>query len=144
MTPTRRKRLIWVAAVLAGVAMSVALALRAFKDNMFYFYSPSQVLAGEVPVNKTIRLGGMVIPGSIDRAEGSMTVNFLVTDTKETVKVEYTGILPDLFRDGQGVIARGQMQNELFVAGEVLAKHDENYMPPEVAEAIHSAGGEGT
>lgn len=141
MTPKRRKRLYWVAAVLSGVAISVALAFRAFEDNMFYFYSPTQVLAGEVPVNKTIRLGGLVIPGSIERADGSLTVRFLVTDTKETVPVEFTGILPDLFRDGQGVIARGRMQDEMFVAGEVLAKHDENYMPPEVADAIHSAGG---
>lgn len=141
MTPKRKKRLYWVAAVLAGVALSTALAFRAFEDNMFYFYSPSQVLAGEVPVDKTIRVGGLVLPGSIERAEGSLTVRFLVTDTKETVKVEFTGILPDLFRDGQGVIARGQMQDEMFVAGEVLAKHDENYMPPEVADAIHTAGG---
>ncbi len=141
MTPKRKKRLYWVVAVLAGVALSTALAFRAFEDNMFYFYSPSQVLAGEVPVDKTIRVGGLVLPGSIERAEGSLTVRFLVTDTKETVKVEFTGILPDLFRDGQGVIARGQMRGDMFVAGEVLAKHDENYMPPEVADAIHTAGG---
>lgn len=141
MTPKRKKRLYWVAAVLGGVALSTALAFRAFEDNMFYFYSPTQVLAGEVPANKTIRVGGLVLPGSVERADGSMTVNFLVTDTKETVKVEFTGILPDLFRDGQGVIARGQMQGDRFVAGEVLAKHDENYMPPEVADAIHTAGG---
>ncbi len=112
MTPKRKKRLYWVVAVLGGVAVSVALAFRAFEDNMFYFYSPTQVLAGEVPVDKTIRVGGMVIPGSIEREDGSMTVHFLVTDTKETVKVEFTGILPDLFRDGQGVIARGQMQGQ--------------------------------
>ena len=141
MTPKRKKRLYWVAAVLAGVALSTALAFRAFEDNMFYFYSPSQVLAGEVPIDKTIRVGGLVLPGSIERADGSLTVRFLVTDTKETVKVEFTGILPDLFRDGQGVIARGQMRGDMFVAGEVLAKHDENYMPPEVADAIHTAGG---
>ncbi len=138
MTP-RRKRMMWAGLVVAGVALSVALATQAFRENLFYFYSPSQVLAGEVPTDKTIRIGGLVIPGSIERAEGSLTVNFLVTDTKETVPVEYTGILPDLFKDGQGVVARGRMGGDKFVASEVLAKHDENYMPPEVADAIHTA-----
>lgn len=138
MTP-RQRRMAWVAAVLGGVALSVALAVRAFQDNMFYFYSPTQIVNGEIPVNKTIRLGGLVIPGSIERAEGSLTVQFLVTDTKETVRVEYTGILPDLFKDGQGVIARGRQKGTVFVASEVLAKHDENYMPPEVADALHKA-----
>ena len=138
MTP-RQKRMGWVALVVAGVAVSAVLASQAFKENLFYFYSPTQVLAGEAPGDKTIRIGGLVIPGSIERSDGSLTVSFLVTDTKETIPVEYTGVLPDLFKDGQGVIARGRMGGDKFVAKEVLAKHDENYMPPEVAEAIHSA-----
>ncbi len=138
MTP-RQKRMGWVALVLAGVTLSVALATQAFKENLFYFYSPTQVLSGEAPADKVIRVGGLVIPGSIKRAEGSLTVSFEVTDTKETIPVQYTGILPDLFRDGQGVVARGRMDEQTFVASEVLAKHDENYMPPEVSDAIHAA-----
>ena len=138
MTP-RRRRMVWVGLVVAGVALSVALATQAFRENLFYFYSPTQVLAGEAPTDKTIRIGGLVIPGSIEREAGSLTVAFQVTDTRKTIPVEYTGILPDLFRDGQGVVARGRMDGGRFVASEVLAKHDENYMPPEVAEAIHGA-----
>lgn len=138
MTP-RQKRMGWVALVVAGVALSAVLASQAFKENLFFFYSPSQVISGEAPDDKTIRVGGLVLPGSIERADGSLTVRFLVTDTKETIPVEFTGILPDLFKDGQGVIARGRMGGDKFVAREVLAKHDENYMPPEVADAIHSA-----
>lgn len=138
MTP-RQKRMGWVGLVIAGVALSAALASQAFKENLFFFYSPTQVNSGEAPSDKTIRIGGLVIPGSIERAEGSLTVRFMVTDTEETIPVEYTGILPDLFKDGQGVIARGRMGGDKFVAQEVLAKHDENYMPPEVADAIHSA-----
>lgn len=136
MTP-RQKRMGWVALVVAGVALSAVLASQAFRENLFFFYTPTQLLAGEAPGDQTIRVGGLVLPGSVERESGSLTVSFLVTDTEETVAVNYTGILPDLFRDGQGVIARGRFEGETFVASEVLAKHDENYMPPEVADALH-------
>jgi cytochrome c-type biogenesis protein CcmE len=126
-----------IGAVLGGVVVSAALALRAFEQNLLYFFSPTQVAAGEAPTERTFRLGGMVLDGSVAREPGSLTVSFIVTDYAHTVPVQYTGVLPDLFQEGQGVVARGRIDpSGLFAAEEVLAKHDENYMPPEVAEAL--------
>ena len=137
MTPTRRRRLLMVLGLVAGVGVATALAFQAFQDNLFYFYSPSQMADGEAPPDRVIRVGGLVQEGSIAREPGSLTVNFLVTDHASTIPVSYTGVLPDLFREGQGVVARGQVRNGVFKAENILAKHDENYMPPEVAEALH-------
>ncbi len=139
----RQQRGILVALVLAGVAIAIALLLKALDEEILYFYTPQQVAAGDAPDGKRFRLGGLVIPGSIQRASGSLKVSFLVTDNQKTLPVEYEGVLPDLFRDGQGVIAHGTMNdNGIFVADEVLAKHDENYMPPEVAEALEKVHGD--
>lgn len=137
MTP-RRKRLLAVLAILVGVGAATALAMRAFDDNLLYFYNPTQVLAGDAPEGRTFRIGGMVTEGSLKRTEGTLAVQFVVTDYRHSVPVRYEGLLPDLFREGQGVIAHGHMMpSGEFVADEVLAKHDENYMPPEVAESLH-------
>ncbi len=137
MTP-RRKRLLAVVAIVAGVAAATALAMLAFEDNLLYFYNPTQVKAGEAPRDRTFRIGGMVTEGSLQRTEGTLRVSFVVTDYKESIPVHYEGLLPDLFREGQGVIAHGRLAaTGEFVADEVLAKHDENYMPPEVAESLH-------
>jgi cytochrome c-type biogenesis protein CcmE len=136
MTP-RRKRLLAVVAILAGVGAATALAMLAFQDNLLYFYNPSQVLAGEAPAGRIFRIGGMVTEGSLERTEGTLKVRFVVTDYRHSVPVMYEGLLPDLFREGQGVVARGRMNGTgEFMAEEVLAKHDENYMPPEVAESL--------
>jgi cytochrome c-type biogenesis protein CcmE len=140
MTP-RRQRMILAGLVVVVVGIAVTLALRAFQDNLLFFYSPSQVANGEAPVGKKFRLGGLVEVGSVRREPGDMEVRFNVTDNATTMTVSYTGVLPDLFRDGQGVIALGHLQPDgSFVAEEVLAKHDENYMPPEVAEALVQQG----
>jgi cytochrome c-type biogenesis protein CcmE len=137
MTP-RRKRLLAVIAIVAGVGAATALAMLAFRDNLLYFYNPSQVLAGDAPPARTFRIGGMVTEGSVQRTPGSLEVRFVVTDFRNSMPVRYEGLLPDLFREGQGVIAHGRMNAAgEFVADEVLAKHDENYMPPEVAESLH-------
>jgi cytochrome c-type biogenesis protein CcmE len=126
-----------VALIVLGVGSAAAFALTAFQDNLLYFYSPSDVIAGKAPVDRTFRVGGMVPEGSFSRAQGSLEAHFVLTDYAENVKVSYTGVLPDLFREGQGVIARGRMGADgVFVAEEVLAKHDENYMPPEVAKTL--------
>jgi cytochrome c-type biogenesis protein CcmE len=137
MTP-RRKRLFAVLAIVAGVGLATALAMLAFEDNLLYFYNPTQVAAGEAPTGRTFRIGGLVSQGSVQRDQGSLEVRFVVTDFKESIPVRYEGLLPDLFREGQGVIAHGRLSDSGdFVADEVLAKHDENYMPPEVAESLH-------
>jgi cytochrome c-type biogenesis protein CcmE len=131
--------------VLAGVGAAAALAFRAFDENLMYFYSPVQVVAGEAPQGRRFRLGGLVSPGSLTRTNGTMEVRFQVTDNQESVTVSYAGVLPDLFREGQGIIAYGVMQGDgTFVADEVLAKHDENYMPPEVAESLQGQGHPGS
>jgi cytochrome c-type biogenesis protein CcmE len=110
----------------------------AFEDNLLYFYNPTQVLAGDAPEGRTFRIGGMVTQGSLARTEGTLEVRFVVTDYRHSIPVRYEGLLPDLFKEGQGVIAHGRMgEAGEFVADEVLAKHDENYMPPEVAESLH-------
>ena len=138
MTP-RRKRLAIIVGIVAAVGVAAALVLNAFQSNLVFFYSPSQVAAREAPVGRTFRLGGLVKTGSVQR-EG-VQVNFQVTDTVQTIPVRYQGILPDLFKEGKGVVAQGQIGPDgVFVAREVLAKHDENYMPPEAADALKRAG----
>jgi len=136
MTP-RRRRLWLVIGILVGVSISGALALTAFRQNVTFFFNPSQVAAGGVPIDEHFRLGGMVSRGSVHRVPGSLEVHFLVTDFQHDVPVTYTGVLPDLFRDGQGVIAHGKLNRDgVFVADEVLAKHDEKYMPPQIAQSL--------
>ncbi|MFP6829309.1 MAG: cytochrome c maturation protein CcmE [Gammaproteobacteria bacterium] len=139
MTP-RRQRMLLIGLVVAGVALSAALALRAFQENLLFFFSPTQVVAGEAPDARLFRLGGMVVENSVSRDPGSLTMSFVVTDYAHSVPVSYTGVLPDLFGEGQGVVAHGRLTPDgNFIAEEVLAKHDENYMPPEVADAIAQA-----
>jgi cytochrome c-type biogenesis protein CcmE len=125
-----------VAGIVVGVSVAAWLGTLAFRDNVMFFFDPSQIAAGEAPDGKRFRLGGMVVKGSIEKKPGTLDVRFQVTDYKHTVAVTYDKILPDLFRDGQGVIAHGRMQAGVFVADEVLAKHDEKYMPPEVARSL--------
>jgi len=140
MTPKRRNRVILIVVMLAGVGVAVGFALKAFNENLMFFYQPTQVIAGEAPAGRLIRVGGLVTTGSVERQPDGLTVQFAVTDNVETITVQYTGILPDLFREGQGIIARGRLGDDrLFIAEEVLAKHDENYMPPEVADALKAA-----
>ncbi len=137
MTPKRKKRIMLIGLMLAGVAIAAGFALQAFNENLMFFYTPSEVSAGEAPAGRMIRVGGLVTEGSVQRQSDGLTVQFDVTDNNKTITVQYTGILPDLFREGQGIVAHGQLQEDrLFVAAEVLAKHDENYMPPEVADAL--------
>ncbi len=137
MTPKRKKRIMLIGLMLAGVAIAAGFALQAFNENLMFFYTPSEVAAGEAPAGRMIRVGGLVTDGSVKRQSDGLTVQFDVTDNNKTITVQYTGILPDLFREGQGIVAHGQLQEDrLFVAAEVLAKHDENYMPPEVADAL--------
>lgn len=135
MTP-RQRRMTLVAVALLTVGGAVGFALKAFQDNVQYFFSPSDVSAGKAPAGRAFRVGGMVTEGSFKRATGSMEARFVLTDFSNNVTVSYTGVLPDLFREGQGVIARGKLDGNLFVAEEVLAKHDENYMPPDVADML--------
>jgi len=131
----RHKRAATIAGGLAAISLAALLAFNAFQSNLVFFFSPSQVAAGEAPKNRTFRVGGMVKVGSIVRKD--LTVSFIVTDTAQEMPVNYTGILPDLFREGKGVVAQGKLNNEgQFTAAEVLAKHDENYMPPEAQHAV--------
>lgn len=140
----RHKRLVFVALGIVGVGVAATLAITAMQENMSYFFSPSQVLAKEAPLNAVYRLGGLVVDDSMERQPDGLTVLFDVTDNAETVKVSYTGILPDLFGEGQGVVTKGRMGPEgVFMAEEVLAKHDESYMPPEVADTLKTAHVEG-
>lgn len=139
MTP-RRQRMALIGLVVAGVAVSAGLALKAFQENLLFFFSPTQVVAGEAPESRAFRLGGMVVEDSIERAPGSLTLSFVVTDFLHSLPVSYTGVLPDLFGEGQGVVVRGRLASDGgFLAEEVLAKHDENYMSPEVADALARA-----
>jgi cytochrome c-type biogenesis protein CcmE len=137
MTP-RQRRLAWVAAILSGVALAALVAFKAFDNNLLYFVDPSQVMAGKAPKGKSFRIGGMVTKGSVVRSPGSLEVRFVITDFAHSVPIRYTGLLPDLFREGQGIIAHGRLENGEFIADEVLAKHDEKYMPPEVAKSLKS------
>jgi len=147
MTP-RRKRIYLVLGVVAGVGIAAALALQAFRSNVMFYFDPTQVTAGEVTKGERFRLGGMVEVGSVKRQPGSLEVQFLVTDFKHQVPVRYTGVLPDLFKENSGVVAHGRLDADgTFVADEVLAKHDENYMPPEVTRSLkkgESRLGQGT
>ncbi|MEX0900039.1 MAG: cytochrome c maturation protein CcmE [Gammaproteobacteria bacterium] len=137
MTPARKRRLGVVLLVVFGVSLAAALALRAFEDNLLFFYSPTQVLAGEAPSERRFRIGGLVEHGTVHRNPGSLAMTFSVTDNNRRVTVEYTGLLPNLFREGQGVVAHGQLRDDgVFVADEILARHDENYTAPEVTEAL--------
>ncbi len=136
MTP-RQKRMVTVAVIVVGVGIATAFALQAFNKNLLYYYSPTQIAAGEAPSARSFRVGGLVENGSFKRAEGSLEAHFTLTDFNKEITVQYTGVLPDLFREGQGVIARGKLgDGGVFVAEEVLAKHDENYMPPEVKQSL--------
>ena len=142
MNPKRRKLLFTTIFIVSGAGIAAALALMAFQQNLLYFYSPLQIIKGEAPSNRPFRIGGLVVKDSVKRDQQSLAVEFVLTDTVEEVKVVYDGILPDLFREGQGIVANGSLdRGGVFMATEVLAKHDENYMPPEVADAIKAAGG---
>ncbi|HSE00615.1 MAG TPA: cytochrome c maturation protein CcmE [Burkholderiales bacterium] len=136
----RQKRIAMVAGGLAALAVAAALILTAFQQNLVFFFTPSQVAAKEAPLGKTFRIGGMVETGSVKRQSDGVTVHFVVTDTAESIPVVYRGALPDLFREGKGVVAQGRVSADgVFTASEVLAKHDENYMPPEAADAVKRA-----
>ena len=136
----RYRRLAAVVLVVAGVAVAAALALKAFNKNILYYYTPSQVAAGQARPGQMFRMGGLVANGSVQREPGSMTVRFTLTDMQHSVPIVYTGILPDLFREGQGIVVHGAISADgKFTADDVLAKHDEKYMPPEVAAAIKKA-----
>lgn len=141
MNPKRKKLLLIVVFIVVGMGTATGLALKAFKENLLYFFSPTQVANGEAPVGTQFRIGGLVKKGSVKHDPNSLRVSFVLTDTAHDVKVTYNGILPDLFREGQGIVANGRLgRNGQFVASEVLAKHDANYMPPEVADALKKAG----
>ncbi|CUQ65047.1 cytochrome c maturation protein CcmE [Candidatus Nitrospira inopinata] len=143
MTP-RQKRFAFVGLGLLVLGVATALVLNAFQSNLVFFFTPTQVANGEVPKGRSFRIGGMVEDGSVKREADGLTVRFVVTDTAKRVPVVYKGILPDLFKEGKGAVAQGQLDAEgTFVASEVLAKHDENYMPPEAAEALARAKASG-
>lgn len=136
----RHKKLLIIASSVTALGFAAVLVLNAFQSNLVFFFSPTQVVAKEAPIGKSFRIGGLVEEGSVKREDGSTTVHFAITDTAETIPVVYTGILPDLFKEGKGVVAQGKISNQgVFLADEVLAKHDENYMPPEAAEALEKA-----
>lgn len=137
MKPARRQRLILIGLMVLGAGLATAFALKSFNENLMYFFPPADVVAGKAPKDALFRLGGMVVKGSVARPGDGMTVQFVLTDFDKEVKVEYTGILPDLFREGQGIVAHGKLNPQgVFIAEEVLAKHDENYMPPEVKASL--------
>ncbi len=137
----RTRRALWIVAGLAALGVATALVLNAFRSNLVFFFTPSQVAANEAAHGRAVRIGGLVESGSVVRDKDALTVRFRVTDTAKTIPVQYTGILPDLFREGKGVVAQGKLGSDgTFRATEVLAKHDENYMPPEAAEALKKAG----
>ena len=137
----RTRRAAWIVAGIAALGVATALVLNAFQSNLVFFFTPSQVASHEAPQNRAFRIGGLVEAGSVERDKDALTVRFVVTDTAKAIHVAYKGILPDLFREGKGVVAQGKLGNDgVFHASEVLAKHDENYMPPEAAEALKRAG----
>ena len=136
MTP-RQRRLTLVVVIVVGVSLAGALALRAFRENVMFYFDPTRVAAGQVKPGQRFRLGGMVVKGSVQRRPGTLAVQFVVTDFAHNVPVTYANVLPDLFKEGAGVVALGRLDaNGTFVADEVLAKHDEKYMPPEVARSL--------
>ncbi|MCU1728014.1 cytochrome c maturation protein CcmE [Pseudomonas sp. 7P_10.2_Bac1] len=141
MNPQRKKRLIIILVILVGIGAAVALALSALQQNINLFYTPTQIANGEAPLDTRIRAGGMVQNGSLKRSGDSLDVEFVVTDFNKDVTIQYRGILPDLFREGQGIVALGKLNAQgVVVADEVLAKHDEKYMPPEVTKALKESG----
>ncbi|MFT2097206.1 cytochrome c maturation protein CcmE [Marinomonas sp. GJ51-6] len=143
MHPVRKKRLLVILIILMLLGAAVGLVMYALQQNINLFYSPSQIAAGEAPYNANIRAGGMVVEGSVVRHPETLAVSFDVTDFQHKVKIEFSGILPDLFREGQGIVAQGKLNSDgVLVATQVLAKHDEKYMPPEVTEALENAQGE--
>ena len=136
----RHKRIVAIVIGVVALGVATALVLSAFKENLVFFFTPSQIAANEAPQGRTFRIGGMVETGSVKRQADGVTVQFTVTDTAKSIPVSYRGSLPDLFREGKGVVAQGQLGADgVFRANEVLAKHDENYMPPEAAEAVKKA-----
>ena len=141
MNPQRKKRLFIILGLVAGLGVAVGLALGALQENINLFYTPTQIANGEAPLDTRIRAGGMVEKGSVQRSSDSLDVRFVVTDFNKSVPITYRGILPDLFREGQGIVALGKLNAEgVVVADEVLAKHDEKYMPPEVTKALKESG----
>jgi cytochrome c-type biogenesis protein CcmE len=141
VNPVRKKRLLIILAILAGVGIALALALSALQQNINLFYTPTQIANGEAPQDTRIRAGGLVEQGSVKRSGDSLQTDFVVTDGVKSVTIRYSGILPDLFREGQGIVAMGKLDGDgLLIADEVLAKHDENYMPPEVMQALEQSG----
>lgn len=141
MNPQRKKRLFLILGLLVGVAIAVGFALSALQQNINLFYTPTQIANGEAPLDTRIRAGGMVEKGSVQRSPDSLDVRFVVTDFNKSVPITYRGILPDLFREGQGIVALGKLNADgVVVADEVLAKHDEKYMPPEVTKALKESG----
>lgn len=137
MKPARKKRLFFIIFLITGVTVAAGFAMYAFNQNLMFYFSPTDVKQGKAPVDKLFRMGGMVVEGTFKKEAKTLKVHFDLTDYEKTVSVEYEGILPDLFREGQGIISRGKLNAQgVFMAEEVLAKHDENYMPPEVAESL--------
>ncbi len=137
MKPARKQRLMLIGLMVIGASLATGFALKSFNENLMYFFSTTDVTDGKAPKDALFRLGGMVIKGSVERPNDDMMVRFKLTDFSKEVTVEYTGILPDLFREGQGIVAHGKLDNRgVFIAEEVLAKHDENYMPPEVKSSL--------
>ena len=138
MKPQRKKRLLLVLFIVVGVSLLAGLLIYALGQNVNLFYTPTQVIQGEAPVNHTFRVGGLVESGSVHKNVTGLGIQFTLTDTKNSMVVEYKGILPDLFREGQGIVAQGQLNTQgVFIANQVLAKHDENYMPPEVKRMLN-------
>lgn len=141
MKPHRKKRLFAVLGTVAGVSIAVSLVLYALSENLNLFYTPSDVMAGKAPTNKSIKVGGLVVPGSVNRGENLLDVSFVIQDNEHQMTVHFNDVLPDLFKEGQGIVATGKLSdNGEFKASSVLAKHDENYMPPEVARALEESG----
>jgi cytochrome c-type biogenesis protein CcmE len=141
MRAKRKQRLIFIIILLVGFSAATALGLYAMRQNIMLFHTPTEIVAGKVATDKLFRIGGLVVEGSVNTANDGLTTKFNLTDTTESVTVQYKGLLPDLFREGQGIVAHGKLNQEgIFIAQEVLAKHDENYMPPEVADALKASG----
>lgn len=140
MHPVRKKRIVTISVILVVLATAIGLVMYALSQNINLFYSPTQIEEGEAPQGVTLRAGGMVVENSVERASDSLNVAFLVTDYKHSLRIEYKGILPDLFREGQGIVAQGKLDERgVLIASEVLAKHDEEYMPPEVSAALEQS-----
>lgn len=140
MNPKRQRKLVLIISLVLGIGVAIGLAMYAMRQNINLFYTPSQLANGEAPNGQRIQAGGLVVKGSLVRDPNSLAVTFMISDLKKQVPVTYTGILPDLFKEGQGIVANGYFNNGRVEAEEVLAKHDENYMPPQVKQAIDEAG----